>query len=185
MFFIIIYGVLFLAMIVMGEEAILFAGSLSYLGFMNFWIMMPVALIGVYVGDLLFFWLGWHYGEHVIDKFGKYLLIPRKRFAKISRLFHNNGRWILAISKFIYGLSHLTLMAAGAAKMPPKRVVKNQLWSSLVWICVFGGLGYLFSSAVNSITHDLKVLGLVLIIILAISIAISRLMDYIIDKIYP
>jgi membrane protein DedA with SNARE-associated domain len=76
-------------------------------------------------------------------------------------------------------------MAAGAAKMPPKRVVKNQLWSSLVWICVFGGLGYLFSSAVNSITHDLKVLGLVLIIILAISIAISRLMDYIIDKIYP
>lgn len=185
MFFLVIYGVLFLAMIVMGEEAILFAGMLSHLGFMNFWIMMLVALAGAYTGDLVFFWMGWKYGDTVIDKFGKYIFIPRKRFTKVSRIFQNNGRWILVVSKFIYGLSHLTLLAAGAAKMPIKKVVKNQLWSSLVWVMTFGGIGYLFSSAISSVTRDLKTLGIFLLAVLAFSIIVSRLVDYIIDRLYP
>lgn len=185
MFFLVIYGVLFLVMIVMGEEAILFAGMLSHLGFMNFWIMMLVALAGAYTGDLIFFWMGWKYGEAVIDKFGKYIFIPRKRFIKVSKIFQNNGRWILVVSKFIYGLSHLTLLAAGAAKMPIKKVVKNQLWSSLVWVMTFGGIGYLFSSAISSVTRDLKTLGIFLLAVLAFSIIVSRLVDYIIDRLYP
>ncbi len=185
MFFLVIYGILFLAMIVMGEEAILFAGMLSHLGFMNFWIMMLVALTGAYAGDLLFFWLGWKYGDAVVDKFGKYVFIPRKRFAKVRKIFQTSGRWILVISKFIYGLSHLTLLAAGAAKMPIKKVVKNQLWSSLVWVLLFGGIGYLFSSAISIVTRDLKTLGIFLVAVLIFSLAISRFVDYIIDTLYP
>ncbi len=185
MFFFVIYGVLFLAMVVMGEEAILFAGMLSHLGFMNFWLMMLVALAGAYAGDLIFFLMGWKYGDAVVDKFGKYVFIPRKRFEKISKIFQNNGRWILVISKFIYGLSHLTLLAAGAAKMPIRKVVKNQLWSSLIWVLVFGGLGYLFSSAISSITRDLKTLGIFFLAVFIFSIIVSRLVDYLIDKLYP
>jgi len=186
MFYFIVYGVLFLGMIVMGEELLLFAAALSHWGLLNFWVTMLVALAGAYVGDFLFFWLGWRFGEKFIDKFGKFLFMPRKRFEKIRHIFHNNhGKWLLFGSKFIYGLNHLTQIAAGSVKFNPKIYVKNQIYTTLIYIVIFATLGYAFSSVISLITKDVKVLGLFILVIIGVIVFISRLIDLVIERIYP
>lgn len=185
MFEFVICSVLFVLMIIMGEEMMLFAGAISGLGFLDFWLMFFVCLAGTYIGDIVFFKIGWHYGDKVIDKFGKYILMPRKRFEKIRRIFDNNGFWILIVSKFAYGLGHLTLLAAGASKLNPKRVFRNQAFSSLGFVVVFGGLGYFFSSSILSLTADFKILGLIIIVLIFSLFIVSKIIDIIIDKVYP
>lgn len=184
LFYFVIYFILFVLMVLMGEEMMLFSVYLSSLGFFNFWIMFFVALAGTYTGDLLFFWLGWHFGENLVYKWGKFLFIPRKRFEKIQHLFSNRGRWILFVSKFVYGLGHLTLIAAGTAKMEPKKVIKNQIYSSLIWVVLFSGIGYFFSSFIGAVTRDFKMVGIGIIIVFSIFWGIGRFIDYIIDKTY-
>lgn len=185
MFEFIVCSVLFVLMIIMGEEGMLVSGAISGLGFLNFWLMFFVCLAGTYIGDILFFKIGWHYGDKVIDKFGKYIFMPRKRFDKIRRIFDNNGFWILIVSKFVYGLGHLTLLAAGASRLNSKKVMRNQAFSSFVFVMLFGGVGYFFSTTIISLTSDFKVLGLIVIGVLLFFFFIGKLIDTIIDKVYP
>ena len=49
------------------EAPIISAGVLSQAGYAQWWLALPVCLLGVLSGDVILYWVGHHWGEHVLD----------------------------------------------------------------------------------------------------------------------
>jgi len=177
------YIVLFFTMMVLGEEAMLVAGSLSHLGVLKPWMAFVFALLGVYAGDVLWFSIGWHLGNGFVKKFGKFFFVTEERFKKIQDLFNNNGKWVLFFSKFIFGFSHLVMAAAGASRMKIKKFITCQLYTSFIWTSIFMSLGYTYSSFINSITKNVKIIGLSFLAFFIVFILSERQIKKLAEKI--
>ncbi|HTG10013.1 MAG TPA: DedA family protein, partial [Candidatus Eisenbacteria bacterium] len=48
------------------EMPIAAAGILSHEGLARWWLALPVCLLGVLSGDVVLYWVGRHWGEHVL-----------------------------------------------------------------------------------------------------------------------
>lgn len=63
---------------------------------------------------------------------------------------------IVFISKFIYNMHHIVLMRSGILKLPYKKFVRYDFFSSLIWIAIVGGLGYFSGVSFNLVKRNLK-----------------------------
>ncbi len=177
--------IIFVLTIFLGEELMLFVGAMMHIGFIPFWQTLLTVLLAVYFGDFLFFYLGYRYGERLIERLIKWRLVKETKVEKIKGIFNRGGSWILFVSKFAYGLNHLTQMIAGSLKFEVKRYVRNQILASFVWtaFCLF--IGYTFSAVLSDIFFDLKALTIALLLIFAAIFALGWLFDCLIIKIFP
>ncbi len=178
------YIVLFFTMLILGEEAMLVAGSLSHLGVLKPWTAFIFALLGVYAGDTFWFSIGWHLGNGFVKRFGKFFFVTEERFQKIQDLFNNNGKWVLFFSKFIFGFNHLVMAAAGASRMKIKKFVICQFYTSFIWTMIFMSLGYAYSGFINSITKNVKIIGLSFLAFFVIFIISERQIKKFAEKIF-
>ena len=179
------YLIIFVLTIFLGEELMLFIGALIHIGFLPFWQTFFIVLVAVYFGDFLFFYLGYRYGEPLLAKLIQKKLIKRNKVEKIEGIFERGGTWILFVSKFAYGLNHLTQLVGGAMKFNPKRYAYNQSYTSFLWVCLYLFIGYTFSAVLSEIFFDLKALSIALLIIFAAIFALGWLVDLLINKVFP
>lgn len=178
------YIILFFTMMVLGEEAMLVAGSLSHLDVFRPWLAFIFALLGVYAGDALWFFIGWHLGSDFVKRFGKFFFVTEERFQKIQNLFNNNGKWVLFFSKFVFGFNHLVMAAAGASHMRIKKFIVCQLYTSFIWTTIFMSIGYAYSGFINSITKNVKIIGLSFLVFFVIFILSERQIKKFVEKIF-
>lgn len=168
------YVFLYLVMIFMGAEAMMTAGSLAHFNIFKFWSVFVITFLGIYTSDLIFYYLGLRFGEKFIKKFGKFIFLSPERFDKIKRAFDKGGFWVLFFSKFVYCFGHLTSAAAGATKMKMGKYFIYLLVSSLASVATFLSIGYFFSSFIDSITRDFKVIGLSFIGFIVVFILVEK-----------
>lgn len=178
------YIILFFTMMILGEEAMLVAGSLIHLGVLRPWLTFVFALLGVYAGDVLWFSIGWNLGNGFVKKFGKFFFVTPERFQRIESLFNNNGKWVLFFSKFILGFNHLVMAAAGASRMKIKKFIACQLYTSFIWTMIFISLGYTYSSFISSITKNVKIIGLSFLAFFILFILSERQIKKFAEKIF-
>src|SRR4030042_1647703 len=62
-----IYAGIFLLMIFLGEEFLLIIGALARFGIVDFWDAVFFALLGTFLGDILWYQLGRRYGEDFVS----------------------------------------------------------------------------------------------------------------------
>ena len=162
------YLLAFAGIVLEGDMTLFSAAFLTHLGLFEASPMAATSLAAVWIGDL-----GW-YG------LGRWLCT---RFARVDRLFcrlagpldralkSHPGRAIF-VSKFAYGLNHLTLIRAGAGRQPLKVFFGSDLPAGLVWLAAIGGLGYFFGASSQYLKHYLRyseiglLVGLVLVLVL-------------------
>ena len=177
-----LYTILFLAMIFLGEEALLIFGALSRFGLVNFWDTFLIALAGVFVGDLLWFRIGEEYGEKFVSRYGRWFLMTPLIFQKIEYIIKKSGGLFIFVSKFVYNLNHISLVAAGTVKFDFAKFIKCQIITSIVWTLSFLGLGYFFANNLAAIKHDVKLLAVTLLAVFIGIILLDRLIGRIIEK---
>lgn len=177
--------ILFVLAIFLGEELMLFVGAMIHIGLLPLWQTFFTMMLAVYFGDFLFFYLGYHYGDKLIEKLINKKLIKQAKAERIKGIFHRGGTWILFISKFAYGLNHLTQLVAGAIKFDVKKYIKNQLVVSLGWVIFYLFIGYTFSAVLSDIFFDVRALSIALLLIFALIFALGWIIDFIITRIFP
>ena len=155
-----IYALIALVMILEGEIFLLVAGSLVALGFLKLIPLLIAAILGSWLSDIFWYWLGRRYGENLIKKYGRWFLITPERFFKIERIILSNGFPFIFLSKFFYGFYHLCILAAGAANFNFKKFLKFQMPVSFFWALLFVFLGKIFAFSLSIIEKDIKMLGL-------------------------
>jgi len=176
-----IYAGIFLLMIFLGEEVLLIVGALARFGFVDFWDAVLFALLGTFFGDILWYQLGRRYGENFVLKHGRWFFMTPQRFEILKRLITKNGGLFIFVSKFMYNLNHISLVAAGTIGFNFKKFLKFQIFVSIGWVLGFISLGYFFAHNLAGLQHDVKVFAILMVLVFGGFILIERFVEKLIE----
>ncbi len=171
------YIVIAFAMIFEGEIFLLVAGSLVHLGVLDLWPTLVASFLGTIGSDIFWYSLGNKYGTKLIVKHGRWFFITPERFAKIERLIQKKGNWLILFSKFLYGLNHAFLAAAGAVKFSFERFIKVQIFASAFWVVLFILLGRFFASGLLIIKKDIRLVGGGMLVLIILFVLLERFLE--------
>ena len=177
-----IYAGIFLLMIFLGEELLLVVGALARFGFIDFWDAVFFALLGTFLGDIFWYQLGKRYGENFVSKYGRWFFMTPQRFEKLKNLITKNGGLFIFISKFMYNLNHISLVAAGTIGFNFRKFLRFQIFISIGWVLAFISLGYFFAHNLAGLQHDVKVFTIVVVLVFGGFILIERFVEKLIER---
>ena len=159
-------GVLFL-----GPILSLAAGVLLRLGTLE---LFPTALAlagGELFGDVLWYWLGRHFGDSFVSLFGTYFGITEPRIRNIKRQYHVHHDWLIFVSKLTAGfaIAPVIFFTAGLSRVHFGRYMTINIAGQIIWTTIMLSIGYFLGQTylqVNNI-FDALFYGAVTILVLA------------------
>ena len=161
------YPALFLGTLVEGETFILLGGFLAHRGYLRLALVILVAALGAFSGDVLYFLLGRHYGRRFLERTEHTRrLVPRLEgwMARYQVL------WIFGM-RYLYGIRWLGAALAGSTPMSLVRFAALSIPACLLWALVVGGVGYATGEAVESILGDIRRYeGLIVVLLAAMGV---------------
>ncbi|HEY0844588.1 MAG TPA: DedA family protein [Noviherbaspirillum sp.] len=126
-------------------EAILLAGSLAaYHGHLALPVVMGIAALASFMGDLPYFFAGRRYGPRALQRFPSL----RHRKERLENLMQQHHVMLVLSLRFLYGMRIAGLLALGMSRMSSLRFLLLDFLGAIVWsagICAAGyGAGGLF-----------------------------------------
>jgi membrane protein DedA with SNARE-associated domain len=128
------------------ELLMLFVGYLCSVMVLNFPISVLVCFTGSITGMLISYTIGLKLGQPVVDKFGKWIGLTPKRFARVKTWFFRFGNWAIFIAYFIPGIRHVTSYLSGISAMSFKKYLPVTIAGAFIWSLLFVSIGYFAGS---------------------------------------
>ena len=138
---------------------LLAAGALAGAGKMNWVVALGSASIGSVTADLIWFYLGRHYGNRVLRLLCRISLEPDTCVRRTEGVFTRYGMKGVVVAKFIPGLSTLAPPLAGSSGVSAPRFLFFDALSSLLYAGCFILVGVLFSRQLEQVINALAGLG--------------------------
>lgn len=110
------------------EVVMPFSGFVSLSGNLNFWLVVLFGTIGQMLGSIFIFFIGKWEGRHLLEKYGKYVLIRAKDIHYADRMFEKHGEQIVFFGRVIPVVRTFISLPAGVSKM---KFLKFALYSFL------------------------------------------------------
>ena len=99
-------------------------------------------LVGVLLGDLVVYFLGFFYGEKVLSLPLTRRFLTRQREAQIKGYFHRHGFKILVSGRLVPGFRTAAYLTAGILKLPTLKLLITDLVAASLSTFLMFGLGY-------------------------------------------
>lgn len=135
-----------------GETILALAGLAAYRGYLDFKLVVLVAMLAGFLGDQFYFFLGRYRGAQILKKHPKW----QARAHKFDQML---ARWhaplIIGI-RFMYGFRIVGPIMLGMGRVDSWKFVLYNFIGAAIWAPLIAGLGYLFGSALEAVIHDLK-----------------------------
>lgn len=125
-----------------GETTLVAAAVFAGLGHLKLPIIIVVALIACFAGDNIGYLIGRYGGHPLVERYGKYVLLPPKRFAKAEALFNRHGNKIVFVARFINGLREANGIIAGVSEMRWHTFAAWNFAGALLWVLTWSMIGY-------------------------------------------
>jgi len=143
------YLVLFFGMFIEGEVFFLTAAIFALEGYLNWWIILGVTFVGVILGDIAWYFLGYYskdtrLGGWVGRKFNGYQ-------EWLQENFETRYMRLAFLSKFLYYVNRLTPLLAGWQKMDFKKFFRIHLIAGTAWLLFVLVLGKFFGFIIETI----------------------------------
>ena len=146
------YWVVFAGTLLEGESVLLLAGFAAYRGYLDLPTVIGVAVLGSFLGDQLWFFLGRTQGARLLARFPKYAA-PAARAEELLARYHTPV--ILAV-RFLYGLRTVLPFTIGMSRVPTLRFQALNFAGALLWAGSGAAAGYLFGNAIETVLGDLR-----------------------------
>ncbi|MBC7659868.1 MAG: DedA family protein [Chitinophagaceae bacterium] len=147
-----------------GETILIAAGAMAHRGLLSLPIVIIVATIGGFSGDLIWYLVGRKYGNPFIEKRPKLL----KRVAVIQKLLDKYGVLFVFSFRFIYGIRTVAPVFLGVARYPIRKYLMLNAVGAIVWGISFAyigwGLGLGFKEMLSRHPHIEEVLILAVVV---------------------
>jgi membrane protein DedA with SNARE-associated domain/rhodanese-related sulfurtransferase len=138
---------------------LLAAGALAGAGKMNGLVALSAAAIGSSLADLIWFYLGRHYGNRVLGLLCRISLEPDSCVRRTQNMFTRYGMKGLVAAKFVPGLGTLAPPLAGSFGVSAPRFLFFDGLGSLLYVGCLILVGILFSHQLEQIIDALAGLG--------------------------
>jgi membrane protein DedA with SNARE-associated domain len=131
------------------------SGGLARLGYFDVFLLYGIIVTTALLGDLLWYWIGYHWGERFVKRFGRYFSITPKHVRGVKKIFSRYHTSILLVSKITngVGLAWVTLFTAGMTRIPLWRYIVLNLAGEAVWSFMTLSIGFYFSHLYLTV-HD-------------------------------
>lgn len=156
-----------------GETILILAGFAAHQGHLSLPWVMATAFFGGTLGDQIFFFVGWRYGDALLRR------VPRMapNAERINRLLLRHHAWLIVGIRFMYGVRIAGPIAIGMSDVPARRFLMFNLIGAAIWAFIIPGLGYMFGHTLKWLVVDLaryEVIALAVIVTLAVLIALAH-----------
>ena len=147
------YGLwaLFFAAAIEGDLSLLLAGMLVRIGVWPMAEAWSIATCGAIFGDSLYFWLGHGTARTWLTTAHGQRVLPH-----IEQAAKKYGIRSLFFARYIYGARMVTMFFWGMRRFPYGKFLALDVINCTIWATLFGGLGYLFSSSIESLLGRLR-----------------------------
>jgi membrane protein DedA with SNARE-associated domain len=154
------YPLIFLGCYIEGTVVMMGAGLLWHEGLVDFWPAYIALVLGDFLSDLMWYFIGYYAARKTIDKWGPRFGITPENVSKVERRFHKYHIQILYISKLSmgFGLAVATLTTAGMLRVPLSRYIAINLSGGLVWVFAMMMVGYYFGNVLAYIPEQLQLI---------------------------
>lgn len=170
------YGALFLGTLLEGETVLILAGLMAHMGLMELPLVMLVALLGSFLGDQFYFFLGRRKGAALLDRHPAW----KRRAEKVHRSMRRYRNGIMLGFRFVYGMRTITPLILGMDRtIPTRRFILLNLIGAALWSVVIAAGGYFFGRVLKSFLEDIRHYERALLLsVLLIGIAIRLFTAY-------
>jgi len=145
------------------------ASAFASEGYLNFWVIIIISIIANILGDNISYWMARFYGEKIFSKIGFRRIIKSKTFNLIEKKFREKPGLIILASRFEVISTLSVNLLSGIGKVKYKKYLIHESIGSILQVCFYGSIGYLFGynwqSANSIIGKILIVIALILLII--------------------
>lgn len=150
------YLILFPLAIVEGPILAVIAGFLCTGGFLNFFIVYPIIVLGDIIGDSLCYMLGRWGVPEFMKRFARLFGLRHEDIYRVRAYFDSNPNKTISLSKITLGIGFAGIYLAGNARIPYFRFIRICLITSALQYVVYLGIGLLFGNAYKQISHYLN-----------------------------
>jgi membrane protein DedA with SNARE-associated domain len=120
-------------------EAVLLAGSFAASqGYLELFLVFPIAAVASFLGDLPYFYAGRRYGDSVIERFPS--LHCHK--GRLENLLHRHHVLMVLTLRFLYGVRIPGLLTLGMSTLPSWRFLTLNFFGALIWAAGICAAGY-------------------------------------------
>jgi len=154
-----IFAVLFLGGLgvpIPEELAVLAAGALAHEGYMRWWIALPVCFFGVLSGDSVLYWVGHHWGEHILDWAIVRRVLTEEREHALLDAYRRHAAKTVFTARHVIGLRAAAFLTAGIARVPFWKFILVDAAAALLGVPTGFALAYFFTDQVTEILHDVR-----------------------------
>ncbi len=166
-------GYLGLFFLMTGESALLpipseivlpFAGFLVYSGQMTFFSAIVIAILGQLFGSIISYSIGHYGGRPAILKYGEYLHLSEKKFARVDNWFKKYGSATIFFGRLLPVVRTVISFPAGIAKMNFRKFLFYSILGIIPWTIIFIYFGYILGERWQAIIATFDKFQLIVII---------------------
>jgi membrane protein DedA with SNARE-associated domain len=136
------------------------------------------AAAGAILGDTAGYWLGRLAGLTLIERYGRYVWLSRRKIDRARAFFERHGAKTVFLGRFVAFLRMFAAPLAGVGKMPYGRFLVYNVLGGVCWAVIMGGLGYTLGRNLPLLERSVRWLGLggagVLILVVAAMFYLRR-----------
>lgn len=154
-----------LGLLIPGTVMMTAVGTLIGAGVLPFTTTTLWAIGGAILGDVLSFWLGHHYHQHLKD-FWPFRTHP-KILEKGEQFFLTHGRKGIFIGRFVGPIRPILPVIAGMMSMPTRRFLFADIISGILWAPVYMAPGILLGAASKELPPQIAT-KLILFVVVAL-----------------
>ena len=145
-YFVVFFGVMLenAGVPIPGETILLAAGFFAAQGHFHLWEVIATAAVGAMIGDNIGFAIGHSIGRSVLERYGRYIFLTRKRLAHLDKFFASHGDKTILFARFVAGLRVFAALFAGASRMHWRTFLLYNAAGAILWSVVISLLGFFF-----------------------------------------
>ena len=137
------------------ELPIILGGVLTNHDEVRWWIMLPVCIVGVIIGDCFLYLIGRFWGTKLVElPFIRKKLLTPERLAKISENFQEYGVKILLFARLTPGIRAPIFLTAGITKLPITYFLLADGIYAIPGVSILFFLGYWFTDAIIDLVQQ-------------------------------
>jgi len=142
-------------MVVGGPIATTAMAVTASFGFFNPYAVFALGFVADLVADTFFYFLGYHFGERFIRRFGRFVKLSPKTLPAIKEFYIHHGGKSIFFAKILTGLVPPIFIFAGYSKMPLKKFYGFAAAGGLIWSAGLVIFGYHFGKQFQGGFSDL------------------------------
>lgn len=147
------------------------AGTLSFLGHLNIYLVIFLGTLGSVVGALINYFIGYYFGRKYLLKNKKIFFINLSHLRKTEHFFKKYGKSATFFARLIPVVRQYISLPAGFSKMNLKDFILYTFLGSFIWVSFLAIIGFRLGDEISkSVVNYLNIFILLLLCLFVIVI---------------